>query len=68
MSSAINKYVYASLEERKRESRRNYISLDYKQIVNFNIKKKIAITGNLKLIKAIIKHLGPFKGFNKYSL
>ena len=64
VSSAINKYVYASLEERK-DQKIKIISLDYKQIVSFNIKKKIAITGNLKLIKAIIKHLGPFKkGFN----
>ena len=41
------------------------ISLDYNQIISFDIKKKLAITGNLKLIKAIIKFLGPFKnGFN----
>ncbi len=64
VSSAINKYVYASLEERK-DQKIKIISLDYKQIVRFNIKKKIAISGNLKLIKAIIKHIGPFrKGFN----
>ena len=39
VSSAINKYVYASLEERK-DQKIKIISLDYKQIVSFDIKKK----------------------------
>lgn len=64
VSSAIDKYVYTSLETRN-DQKIKIISLDYNQTVSFNIKKKIAITGNLKLIKAIIDYLGPYKkGFN----
>ena len=38
VSSAINKYVYASLEERK-DKKIKIIPLDYNQIISFDIKK-----------------------------
>jgi len=63
-SATINKYVHASLEKRI-DNKIKIISLDYNQVVKFNIKKELAITGNLKLVKAIINHFKPYKkGFN----
>ena len=64
ISSAINKYVYASLEERK-DKKIKVTSLDYDQTIEFKISDKIALTGNLNLVKAIINYFKPYKnGFN----
>ena len=64
ISSAISKYVYASLEER-RDDKIKIVSLDYNKTIKFNIKKEIALRGNLKLIKAIVNFFKPYrKGFN----
>ena len=64
ISSTINKYVYASLEERT-DKKIKITSFDYNQIIKFKINEKIALTGNLNLVKAIISYFKPFKkGFN----
>jgi len=64
ISSAINKYVYASLEERK-DKKVKITSLDYNQTIEFKISDKIALTGNLNLVKATINYFKPYKkGFN----
>lgn len=66
ISSTISKYVYASLEER-RDEKIKIVSLDYNKTIKFNIKKEIALRGNLKLIKAIVNFFKPYKkGFNLY--
>jgi len=64
ISSTINKYVYASLEERK-DKKIKISSLDYNQTIEFGISDKIALTGNLNLVKAIINQFKPYNnGFN----
>lgn len=64
ISSTIDKYVYITLEKRN-DKIVKIQSLDYNQIIQFNINKKISTLGNLKLVKAIINFFRPYKnGFN----
>lgn len=64
LTSTIDKYIYISIEKR-RDKFIKINSFDYNQIFKFNIKKKLTIKGNLKLVKAIINYLKPYhNGFN----
>lgn len=64
ISSTINKYVYASLEKRN-DKKIKIVSFDYNQTIQFKINDTIALTGNLKLVKAIIQYFKPYNsGFN----
>ncbi len=65
LSTTIDKYAYASLEPR-RDSRFAIHSLDYDFVAKYPHARKIALDGNLDLIKGVVKAFHPKKGADLY--
>ena len=65
LSTTIDKYAYASLEPR-RDSKFAIHSLDYDFVAKYPHARKIALDGNLDLIKGVVRAFHPKKGADLY--
>jgi D-glycero-alpha-D-manno-heptose-7-phosphate kinase len=65
LSAAISKYTYGSLTPLKNPGV-NLISADYKQAVAFHDIKNLEYSGDLDLMKAVIRKLQPKGGFELF--
>jgi D-glycero-alpha-D-manno-heptose-7-phosphate kinase len=65
LSTTIDKYAYASLEPR-RDLKFGIHSLDFDIVAKYPHAKKIALDGNLDLIKGVVRAFGPKKGAELY--
>jgi len=65
LSTTIDKYAYASLEPR-RDARFAIHSLDFDVVAKYPHAKKIALDGNLDLIKGVVRSFHPKKGADLY--
>jgi D-glycero-alpha-D-manno-heptose-7-phosphate kinase len=61
LSTTIDKYAYASIHPR-RDQRFSIASLDYDIVAKYAHPRRIALDGNLDLIKAVVKALKPRSG------
>lgn len=65
LSTTIDKYAYASLEPR-RDTKFAIHSLDYDFVAKYPHARKIALDGNLDLIKGVVRAFHPRKGADLY--
>jgi D-glycero-alpha-D-manno-heptose-7-phosphate kinase len=65
LSTTIDKYAYASLEPR-RDAKFAIHSLDYDFVAKYPHARKIALDGNLDLIKGVVRAFHPKKGADLY--
>jgi D-glycero-alpha-D-manno-heptose-7-phosphate kinase len=65
LSTTIDKYAYASLEPR-RDARFAIHSLDFDMVAKYPHARKIALDGNLDLIKGVVRAFHPKKGADLY--
>jgi D-glycero-alpha-D-manno-heptose-7-phosphate kinase len=65
LSAAINLYAYASLMPNGGHSV-NIQSLDYDNTISFDIRRKLAFDGPLRLVKAVIEDFKIKKGFDLF--
>ena len=65
LSTTIDKYAYASIHPR-RDQRFSITSLDYDIVAKYAHPRRIALDGNLDLIKAVVRALRPRRGADLY--
>ena len=65
LSTTIDKYAYASLEPRH-DTRFTIHSLDFDMVAKYPHARKIALDGNLDLIKGVVRAFHPKKGADLY--
>jgi D-glycero-alpha-D-manno-heptose-7-phosphate kinase len=65
LSTTIDKYAYASLEPR-RDVKFGIHSLDFDLVAKYPHPRKIALDGNLDLIKGVVRAFGPKRGADLY--
>ncbi|MEP7027539.1 MAG: GHMP kinase, partial [Candidatus Eisenbacteria bacterium] len=65
LSTTIDKYAYASVEPR-RDARFGIHSLDFDFVAKYPHARKIALDGNLDLIKGVVRAFHPKKGADLY--
>ena len=65
LSTTIDKYAYASLEPR-RDLKFGIHSLDFDFVAKYPHPKKIALDGNLDLIKGVVRAFAPKRGAELY--
>ncbi len=61
LSATIDKYAFASLRPR-RDRKLSITSLDYDVVAKYDHPRRIRFDGNLDLIKAVVRALGPRRG------